>query len=118
MAGLGVKVYTDEDVHKDLAPQLRLHGYDAASCREKGNHNRRLSDEEQLEYAKTQGWAIVVHNVADYVVIDQEWKARHEMHFGIIVVHGHPPIGELVRRLRAHLDSVTAQQQYNLMWYA
>lgn len=32
MSGLGVRVYTDEDVHAGLAQQLRARGYDAVSC--------------------------------------------------------------------------------------
>lgn len=117
MAGLGVTVYTDEDVHKDLAPQLRLHGYDAVSCQEQGNHNRGLSDESQLEHARSGGRAIVVHNVADYRAIDTDWKARGQDHCGIIAVPEQIPIGELIRRVRKHLDSVPPRQQHNTLLY-
>lgn len=68
MAGLGVRVYTDEDVHARLASELRRHGYDAVSCQERSNDNQGLEDAWHLSYAANEGRAIVVHNIniADY----------------------------------------------------
>ena len=46
MAGLGVRLFTDEHIHKHLAGTLRDRGYDALSCQEAGR--RGVSDDEQL----------------------------------------------------------------------
>ena len=51
MSGLGIKLYADEDVDRDLAVQLRYHSYDALSCQEAGRNNIGLSDEDQLRFA-------------------------------------------------------------------
>lgn len=45
MTGIGIRIYTDEDVPPQLAEQLQRHGYDAISCRESGNHNQALPDD-------------------------------------------------------------------------
>jgi hypothetical protein len=116
MVGLGVKVYTDEDVDTDLAVQLRRHGYDVVSCREQGYANRGLSDEWQLTQATTQGRAILVHNVADYAQLDLAWKAVGRAHAGIIA-SPRLRIGELVRRTRRHLDTIPPKFQADtLLW--
>ena len=116
MAGLGIRVYTDEDVHARLAPELRRLGYDAVSCHERGNSNQNHSDEWQLQYATDDGRAIIVHNTADYAILAQDWGSLGKQHSGIIVVD-QVPISELLRRVRKHLDSFSPQQQYNLMLY-
>lgn len=116
MSGLGIKLYTDEDVNARLAEQLRRDGYDAISCRDAGNQYRSLSDEWQLRYATGQGRAILVHNIRDYLPLDRAWRSRGEDHYGIILVE-HLPIGDLVRRARHHLDSFSPQYHHNLVIY-
>lgn len=116
MSGRGLTLYTDEDVDADLADQLRRDGYDVLSCRDAGNAHQGFSDEWQLHFAVTQGRAILVHNIRDYVPLDESWRRRGEEHFGIIMVE-QLPIGELVRRVRHHLDTVEPEYQRNLVLY-
>lgn len=111
-----VKIYTDEDVDKDLAIQLRNHGYDALSCQEAGKANAGRSDEEQLQFASQAGRAILVFNKKDYIPIDRAWKTRGEDHHGIILAD-QLRLSELVRRTRKHLDAITAAQQHNTVLY-
>ena len=59
MAGLGIRLFTDEHIFKDLARELRNRGYDAEGCYEVGRANQGISDEEQLEYATRRGCAIL-----------------------------------------------------------
>ena len=118
MSWQGIRLYTDEDVDSDLAPQLRRRGYSALSCSEAGNANQELPDEWQLEYAIRNGRTILTHNIADYMKLDSQWKARGREHHGIIVVHKKgASIGELVRRSQLHLDTVAAKDQHNLLLY-
>lgn len=70
MSWWGIRIYTDEDIDGNLAPQLRRRGYSAVSCAEAGNANQELPDEWQLEYATRNGRAILSHNIADYVKLD------------------------------------------------
>jgi hypothetical protein len=114
MAGLGIKVYTDEDVDASLARELRNLGYDALSCHEAGNQNQGFSDEYQLRYARDHDLAIVVHNAKHFRRLVAEWIARGEEHSGVMAINQAGP-AELVRRVRIHLDTVAPTQQYNRM---
>ena len=117
MSGLGIRLYTDEDVDVGLAEQLQRQGYDALSCRDAGNHNQELSDDWQLHYATSQQRAIMVYNASDFVALDAEWKGQGLEHWGIIVAEQRLYIGELIRRVRLHLDTVHPEQQYNTLLY-
>jgi len=44
MNGLGIRVYTDEDVDVDLASHLLARGYDVISTRDSGNAHQSLDD--------------------------------------------------------------------------
>lgn len=112
MSGLGVKVYTDEDVDVALSSALVERGYDVISTRDAGNAHLGRNDDWQLHYATSLVRAIFTHNIRDFVRHDIAWKARGAEHCGIIVserVH----VGELVRRLASHLDTVSPADQYN-----
>jgi predicted nuclease of predicted toxin-antitoxin system len=113
-----VRVYTDEDIVAELAIQLRRHGYDVISCREAGNHNRRLDDEQQLEYATSQGRAILTRNAVDFIRLDMQWKSAGREHSGIICLSRNPTIAEMVMRTRAHLDQVSSEQHHNTLYWA
>lgn len=117
MSGLGIKLYTDEDVDADLAIQLEKQGYDVLSCTAAGNAHQALDDEWQLRFAVAAGRAILVHNIADYVALDDVWKRRGAEHCGIIFVEQSVPIGELVRRTKLHLDTCSPEYQFNLGLY-
>ncbi|MGI8915832.1 MAG: DUF5615 family PIN-like protein [Chloroflexota bacterium] len=117
MTGLGILLYTDEDVDVHLAEQLRRSGYDVVSCREAGNSSHGYSDEWQLSYATREGRAILVHNISHFVPIDVAWKTAGRLHFGIIAVPQSTSLSELVRRVKVHLDTVGPKQQHNLLRY-
>jgi len=117
MAGLGIKLFTDEDVDPDLAEALRRRGYDAVCCLQAGRSNLRISDHDQLTYAAQQGRAILVFNVVDYVRLDRRWKAAGQQHAGIVVSPKIEDVGELLRRVMRHLDIVSPDQQGDtLLW--
>lgn len=112
-----IRIYTDEDIVAELAAQLRQHGYDAVSCRDAGNHNRGLSDQQQLEFATSQGRAIVTRNAIDFVRLDVEWKAAGREHSGIICISRNPSIAQMFAKVRNHLDVMPDDVQHNtLIW--
>lgn len=84
MAGLGIRLFTDEHIFKDLARELRNRGYDAEGCYEVGRANQGISDEEQLEYATRRGCAILTEDRTDFKLIDEAWKTVGRQHAGII----------------------------------
>lgn len=117
MIGAGIRLYTDEDVSTALAKQLLQEGYDVLSCYAAGNGGKRLSDAWQLAYAARNERAILTHNIGDYIGLDRAWKARLREHWGIIIIEQGIPVGDLVRRTRRHLDTVSRLEQYNLVRY-
>jgi hypothetical protein len=114
VSGLGIRLYTDEDIDPDLAELLKRQGYDALSCHAAGNQNKGLSDEWQLSYATSQRRAILVYNIAHYIARDADWRARSQEHYGIILTDPRP-IGELLRRAKLHLDTYDPSYHYNLV---
>lgn len=115
MAGLGIRLFTDEMIHDRLAEELRRRGYDAEGCHEAGRSNRRIPDEEQPTYAAEQGRAILTFNASDYLRLDVAWKAARRSHAGIILSGEIADFGELLRRVQWHLDNYTPGMQHNLV---
>ncbi len=113
-----IKLFTDEDVHPKLAPELRRRGYDATSTNEAGRHNLGLSDDAQLAYAAREGRAILVYNIRDYALIHDRWRAAGQQHAGIILATQRiNDLGELLRRVEWHLRAYTAEEHQNqLIW--
>jgi len=119
MARRGIAVYTDEHVDASLAGELRRRGYDAVSCHESGRATQGISDVAQLAYAAEHGRAILMNNVRDYIPLDAHWKRQGQMHAAIITYAGVPPIGELLRRVIAHLDVTEFDAQHDtVLWLA
>ncbi len=117
MAGRGIAVYTDEQVYSALAPQLRRHGYDVVSAHEAGRVNQRISDPAQLAYATEHGRAILTNNSIDFAPLDARGKRQGRAHAGIVLYSGFPPIGELLRRVIAHLDTTEPDMQRDtVLW--
>jgi Domain of unknown function (DUF5615) len=117
MAGLGIRLYTDEMIPTTLAVQLRGRGYNVESCEEAGRSRQRIPDHDQLEYATRNGRAILTYNIADFPRIDAMWKAAGRRHGGIILSPEVGDFGTLLRRVQAHLDSHPPEVQENLlMW--
>lgn len=116
MSGLGIRLYTDEDVDPEIAVQLRRRGYDAESCHEAGNAGQRRSDEWQLGYAAEHSRAFLTHNIADFAALDRAWKARRQEHRGIIARQD-LAIGEMILRIQAHLDRSSRGEQRSVTLY-
>ncbi len=118
MAGLGIRLFTDEYIFKDLASELRRRGFDAEGCHEAGLANQATSDEALLDYATRSGRAILTENRADFVRLDAAWKAAGRQHAGIILIAGAPgDFGDLLRRVERHLSTYAHDAQYDtLLW--
>ncbi len=114
MAGLGIKVYLDENVNLHLTTALIQRGYDSTHALTEGN--RKFADEQHLQFATTSGRAVVTHNFADFLRLHMEFAQRNEHHKGIILISVRS-LSELLTRLCSHLDSFAPDQQRdNLLW--
>ena len=117
MTGLGIRIYTDEHIFRDLARVLREHGYDAESCQEAGLAGRGVSDEDNLVYSTRVGRAILTHDRVDFLRIESEWRTAGRHHAGIIVASPVADFGELLRRVERHLDTCPPNvQRDTLLW--
>lgn len=117
MAGLGIRLFTDEMINPALAGAMKSQGYDVESCEGAGRSRRGFSDDQQLAYAAQHGRAILTFDVGDYCGLDHQWKAAGRRHHGIIVSPEVTDVGELIRRVKRHLDHVTSGEQADmLLW--
>lgn len=78
-----IRLYLDEDVHKQVALALRLRGYDVVSAHEFAKWN--LSDEEQLAFAASDNRALFTFNRGDFAKLHEQWLNSGKSHGGIIV---------------------------------
>lgn len=114
MAGLGVRLFTDEMITPRLAIELQRQGYDVLSCRAAGRASQKISDADQLAYATGQGRAVYTFNATDFDRIDREWNAAGRPHAGIIVSEDlNADFPQMVHRLKRHLDMVSPQVQHS-----
>lgn len=107
---LYVALYTDEDVYGELAAQIRARGYDAISAYEVNLVG--IPDEEQLQYAISQGRAILTHNMRHFEPLHKEFVDSRKDHYGIVVTPQWG-IGEIVKLVLQLLEQVDADQMKN-----
>ena len=62
-----------------------------------------LSDPEQLAFAVKQRRAFLTHNIRDFVLLEREYRAKGQTHYGILVCD-QVPFRELLRRTLRCLD--------------
>lgn len=112
-----ILLFTDEHIDTRLAPALTRRGRDVLSCQEAGRANQRISDEDQLAFAASQGRAILTFNTIDFIALDIEWKQAGRRHAGIVVSPEIRSLTELIQRVEHHLATVSKDQQDDtLLW--
>ncbi|MDY6804812.1 MAG: DUF5615 family PIN-like protein [Cyanobacteriota bacterium] len=82
MKRLFIELYLDEDADILIAELLRSYGYVAITARDAGQLQK--SDEEQLQYAVSQGKALLTHNRVDFEQLARQYFISGENHYGII----------------------------------
>lgn len=100
-----LRFFTDEDVYRAVAQELRRVGFDAVSTPESGRN--RESDESQLAWSTGENRALVTFNVRHFARLHAHIMANQGHHSGIIV-SSQLPLGVVLRRLlhlAAHLDA-------------
>ena len=109
-----IRLYLDEDVHKQVALALRLRGYDVVSVHELGMWN--LSDEEQLALATQDHRAIFTFNRGDFAKLHDNWLSLGKSHNGIITSK-QLTLSETIQRLNKVLYAKKAVEIENqLIW--
>ena len=109
-----IRLLIDEDVRPLLAATLRQRGFDARHVDELRRSG--LSDAEQLDFAAKQRRAIVTHNIRHYVLLDREYHAKKQVHYGILVCD-QVPFRELLRRaMRCLSRKSDAEIRNQVVW--
>ncbi len=107
-------LYLDEDVSVLVATLLRARGFNVTTT-----HDQEMlghSDEQQLAHASELRRCIVTHNRVDYERLHQAYLAENKKHFGIIV-GARRDAYELARRLAKLLDTLSADEIENQLFY-
>ena len=109
-----IKLYLDEDVDPLLAKVIRDRGYDVLSTHEAKMHNS--DDYKQLDFATSQGRAILTHNIRDFHRIAKDYAKINKIHAGIIL-SSQLPFKELLKRILSLLSKHNAEDILNhVVW--
>lgn len=111
---LFASLYLDEDVSILIADILRARGFDVITVRDEKMLGR--SDSEQLEKAISLQRCLFTHNRIHYEELHREAIAREMKHFGIII-STRRNVYELARRIATLLDTLTADEIENQLFY-
>ena len=80
-----IALFVDEDsMDRDLVRALRRVGIDVVTVDDA--RRRGKSDEEQLEYAATEGRTVYTCNVRDFARLHNRWMTSGRHHAGVIVL--------------------------------
>jgi hypothetical protein len=66
MAGLGIRLFADENISWRVVASLKLDGYDVEICKEAKRGSQRIPDYSQLRYAVLEGRAILTLDRDDF----------------------------------------------------
>lgn len=105
-----VKLYLDEDITPVLASVLRGRGYDVVSAHEVGMRGKR--DEEQLEYAISQGRVLMTFNAKHFAPLAEKYFRAGREHYGVIATKTLDLAG-LIRLTITMFQKTTAEQLRN-----
>ena len=111
---LYIHLYFDEDVSASIVENLRTRGFDVLSARDADALGR--SDDEQMLYAISQRRAIVTHNRVDFEKQHRKFLEGGMKHYGVIVARRRGD-AEVIGKLLALLDTVTAEEMQNQLRY-
>jgi len=109
-----IKLYLDEDVDLLLAKVIRDREYDILSTHEAEMH--KSNDYKQIDFATSQGRAILTHNIRDFHRIAKEYAKINKFHAGIIF-SSQLPFKELLKRTLRLLNKHNAEDILNqVVW--
>ena len=79
---MAVRLYSNENFHRRVVEALRELGHDVLTSLEAGRSNRRIADEEVLEFATAEGRAVLTFNRLHFIRLHRSTEGRHG---GIVV---------------------------------
>ncbi|MHB8972314.1 MAG: DUF5615 family PIN-like protein [Pirellulaceae bacterium] len=108
-----VRLYFDADsMQRVLLVALHVRDVDATTALEAGMADR--TDEDQLEFARSQGRVLVTFNISHFCHIHSDLLSEGRSHAGIILVpQQRYSVGERLRRLLKLVPHRTAEEMHN-----
>ena len=79
-----MKLLLDEHYPPALAKQLRERGHDAVSVQEEAIL-RGMTDPDLFAESQRRNRAVLTENVADYMLLDAEYRSRNLAHWGLVL---------------------------------
>ncbi|MEO7841923.1 MAG: DUF5615 family PIN-like protein [Anaerolineales bacterium] len=113
-SSLYIHLYFDEDVSAGIVENLRTRGFDVLSARDADTLGK--SDDDQMLYAVSLHRAVVTHNRVDFEKQHTKLLKSGMKHYGVIIARRRQDV-EVVSKLLALLDSVTAEEMQNQLRY-
>jgi hypothetical protein len=112
---LYIHLYFDEDVSAGVVENLRTRGFDILSSRDADMQSK--ADDDQMLYAVSLRRAMVTHNRSDFEAQHLKFLENGLKHYGIIIAKRRPKDAEVVAKLLALLNTVTAEDMENQLRY-
>ncbi len=109
-----IQFFTDEDLHRAVAVQLRLAQWHAISTPEVNRLGE--SDESQLAWSAAEGRVLVTFNTADFARLHYSWRQQAREHAGLIVSQQRA-VGDTIRRLIRLGNQLSAEDMRNRLEY-
>ena len=105
-------LYLDEDaMSNSLLKALRSKEIDVVSVQEAGTEGS--PDDQQLEWATSQGRVIYSHNISDFCRLHSQYLELGRNHAGIALIPQNTTIGDQVRAIVAFVSQKTLENMQN-----
>jgi len=108
------KLLLDEHIWAHLAKLLRAEGFDVTHVTE--INLIATPDDKIMEYAASKKMAVVTFNIKHYVPLAIQYVEDGKEHYGV-VISKELPRGELQKRVKKLLESVSAEELMNAVRY-
>ena len=102
------RLYTNENVSRNVVAELRRLGHDVLTSYEAGNANRRISDPEVLSFAISLGRVVVTNNRRDFIRLHPNGTP----HIGIVVFTFSPDSVGIATRIDRSLSDKKATGRF------
>ena len=79
---MAARLYSNENFHRLEVEALRELGHDVLTSLEAGRSNRRIPDDEVLQFATSEGRAVLTFNRLHFIRLHRSIDGRHE---GVVV---------------------------------
>lgn len=105
-----VRIYLNENLSWRISRALSGYGYDVISSHDIDMNSE--SDDSQLEFAVSQGRAVVTNNFCDFSELHKEYVGEKKKHYGIVFTTK-CSLSLMIRRLRNLMDQLSGEELIN-----